>query len=136
MPLPAIRPKLGARRRDQIEATVRRAFEPVATLRHLRVVHAAAERHPFPDVGSAAHRNRHHMMDLAVPDGHRAAARDAVREASGDLLALRFAVAAPRPTEVERHPATIHRLSAFEVVLSAEAGQGAQADGADAFQLG
>ena len=69
MPLPAIRPKLGARRRDQIEATVRRAFEPVATLRHLRVVHAAAERHSFPDVGLAAHRNRHQMMDLAVPDG-------------------------------------------------------------------
>ena len=54
----------------------------------------------------------------------------------GDLLALRFAVAAPSPTEVERHPTTIHRLSALDVVLSAEPGQGAQADGSDAFQLG
>ena len=78
MPSPAIRPKLGARRRDQIEATVRGSLEPVATLCHLGVVPAPAERHPFPDVGSAAHRNRHQMMDLAVPDGHCAAARDAV----------------------------------------------------------
>src|SRR5438270_10262252 len=136
MPSPAIRPELGARRGDQLESAVRGSLESVATLRHLRVVPAPAERYPFPGVGLAAYRNRHQVMDLAVPDGHCAAARDTVREASGDLLALVLAVAAPRPTEVERHPPSIDLLLALEVVLAAEPGQGAQADGAHTLHLG
>src|SRR5205823_3781925 len=105
---------------DEVETTIRRAFEPVATLGDLRMVFAPAERHPLQGVGFATNIPGHVVVYLAITDGDRAALDHATRIAGGDLQALILAVAAPRPPEVERHAAAVDLLLALDVVLATQ----------------
>src|SRR4030081_577447 len=97
---------------------------------------APAERDAPLDVGFPIAFPTVLVVDLAVADGHRATPHDAGRVAGADLLALVVAVAGARPPEVQRHPSSVHLLLALDMVLTAQAGQRAQADRAHPLQLG